>query len=358
MIDPQFWTGKRVLVTGHTGFKGAWLCAWLCRMGARVHGLALAPEGEPNLFALIGDDLDMNSHIGDIRDRAATEALIADTDPEICFHMAAQALVRRSYRQPVETFAANVMGTVHVLEGLRHAPSLKAAIVVTSDKAYHNPEDGRPLQEGDPLGGDDPYSASKGATEMVARAWAKSFFASGTAIHTARAGNVIGGGDWSEDRLVPDIWRAARTGQALVLRYPDATRPWQHVLEPLCGYLALAEAAARGRKDLPPALNFGPLDAHALSVGTVAERLLAALAPGLPWQREEKAQPPEKRLLALDPSLAGRVLGWRPLLDADETLDWTVDWYRDFDRGRAAAELTRKQIGRYMRLLELNTDAE
>ena len=358
MIDPQFWAGRRVLVTGHTGFKGAWLCAWLRRMGAEVHGLALAPEGEPNLFALIGDELGMTSHIGDIRDADAVASLIAATDPEICLHMAAQALVRRSYRQPVETFAANVMGTAHVLEGLRHAPSLKAAIIVTSDKAYHNPEDGRPLREGDPLGGDDPYSASKGATELVARAWAKSFYDGGAGIHTARAGNVIGGGDWSEDRLVPDIWRAARSGRALVLRYPDATRPWQHVLEPLAGYLAFAEAAARGRKDLPPALNFGPLDAHALSVGTVAERLLAALAPGLSWQRQAEEQPPEKKLLALDPSLAGRVLGWRPLLDADETLDWTVAWYKGFDRGEAAIDLTRQQIARYMRLLNIETDAE
>ncbi len=348
-MNPGFWRGKRVLLTGHTGFKGAWAAFWLERLGATVTGLALAPETEPNLFALAAGSLGVDSRIVDLRDGSAVAAAVEAASPEIVLHLAAQAIVRHSYANPVETFAANVMGTVHLLDALRGCKRLRAVLVVTSDKAYANRDSGAPFTEADPLGGDDPYSASKAAAEMAANAWARSFFdATGVAVATARAGNVIGGGDWAADRLIPDIWRAHEAGRAPMLRYPDATRPWQHVLDPLAGYLRYAESLAGGPgAELPRALNFGPGDEAGLSVSVIAERMLDALGSTTGWSHEPAPQLPEKRILALDAGAAKRTLGWRPKLAIAEGLAWTVEWYRALADGGDAAAITGTQIERY-----------
>jgi CDP-glucose 4,6-dehydratase len=347
-VNSEFWRNKRVLLTGHTGFKGAWAALWLDRLGARVSGLALAPETEPNLFALAQGGLGIESRIVDLRDAAAVRGAVEAAEPQIVLHLAAQAIVRRSYVSPVETFAVNVMGTVHLLDALRGCEGLEAVVVVTSDKAYANRESGTPFKEADPLGGDDPYSASKAASEMVANAWARSFFEpAGVAVASARAGNVIGGGDWAADRLIPDIWRAHEAGRAPVLRYPEATRPWQHVLDPLAGYLCYTEAlAGAAGPGLPRALNFGP-DDDGLAVSAIAESMLQALGATTGWTREAAPQPPEKRVLALDAAAAKRALDWRPKLAIGEALDWTVEWYRGLAKGGDAAEISRAQIERY-----------
>ncbi len=350
--SPGFWAGRRVLLTGHTGFKGAWLLAWLRDLGAVVHGYALPPETSPSLFSLLDPLLDAGglvSVLDDLRDDGALRAAAAAADPEVVIHMAAQALVRRSYRAPLETFDANVMGTARLLEALRAAPRLRAVLVVTSDKVYENPGTGAPLAERDPLGGHDPYSASKAATEIVTAAYARSFLEPrGVRVATARAGNVIGGGDWAEDRIVPDIWRAFRRQAAVELRYPEATRPWQHVLEPLGGYLAYAEALAGAAGDaLPRALNFGPRPGPALTVAEVVERFQAAYGAPLGWRRSPGEHPKEAPLLSVDPGLAGRALGWRPRLDAEATVAWTAEWYRAFDAGAAPRALTLAQLRRY-----------
>ncbi|MEM0944639.1 MAG: CDP-glucose 4,6-dehydratase, partial [Pseudomonadota bacterium] len=271
-LSPAFWRGRRVLLTGHTGFKGAWAGAWLGRMGAEVTGFALAPQTQPALFEML--DFPGRSIIGDLRDPAAISQAVADADPEIVIHMAAQPLVRQSYADPVETYGTNVMGTVHLLEALKPAPAGRI-LVVTSDKVYENDETGRAFAEGDRLGGHDPYAASKAATEIVVASYRRSFFAeAGVALATARGGNVIGGGDFSADRLVPDIARALAAGRPVELRNPQATRPWQHVLDCLSGYLTYLEALP----DAPAALNFGPADpADALSVAEVTGAMNAAL---------------------------------------------------------------------------------
>lgn len=281
-------------------------------MAAEVHGLALAPNTEPNLFTLLPSATFTTSRIGDIRDPARVNAVAAATLPTIAIHMAAQPLVRRGYRTPVETFAANVMGTVHVLEALRGQKQLKAVLIVTTDKVYRNLEDGRAFREDDALGAHDPYSASKAAAEIDVASWAKSFFApAGIPVMAARAGNVIGGGDWSEDRLVPDIWRAVQNDTPLSLRYPNATRPWQHVIEPLAGYLRYLEAAVSGAA-VPEALNFGPYPHDVLTVVELAEEMIRALSASVACEQSSAPTAPEMRALALDPSLAGESIGWRP----------------------------------------------
>jgi CDP-glucose 4,6-dehydratase len=346
--DPHFWSTQRVLLTGHTGFKGAWLSLWLEHLGAKVFGLALPPETEPSLFALLQPFAGQVSTFGDIRCRATVAAAVAAAQPTIAIHMAAQPLVRRSYREPVETFAANVMGAAHVLDALRGAAGLKAVLVITTDKVYLNHETGRAFLEDDPLGGDDPYSGSKAGAEMVARSWAHSFLRpNGVPVATARAGNVIGGGDWSEDRLVPDIWRAARAGKAVELRYPDATRPWQHVLDPLSGYLTFVEELAADWDNLPAALNFGPSACETLTVGEVATAISKAMGLPAAWTRAPGAHPPEMKYLSLDASLATASLGWKPRLAAADALGWTADWYRAFDAAADARAYSREQIIRY-----------
>jgi CDP-glucose 4,6-dehydratase len=346
-LDPDFWNGRRVLLTGHTGFKGAWTAIWLARLGAKVHGYALSPDTQPSLWREAGRDLLAGETIADLGDRTALAAAVERSRPEVVLHFAAQALVRRSYRQPLETIATNVMGTVNLLETLRGRDDLQAVLVVTTDKVYANAETGRDFVEDDPLGGHDPYSASKAAAEIVVRSYAHSFFdKSGVPVTTARAGNVIGGGDWSVDRLVPDVWRAAQSGRKLVLRHPEATRPWQHVLEPVRGYLLYAQVLAGGL-DAPHALNFGPEPGRPMTVAEVAEAIAAGLAGGQPWERDQGEHPAEMKLLSLNPALARLSIGWRPLLTDDEGVAWTAQWYSRHAKGERARALCDEQIEIY-----------
>lgn len=345
----EFWRGRRVLVTGDTGFKGAWLCLWLGYLGARVSAFALPPASEPSLYALAGPWEGQDHRILDLRDAAAVAGAVQRAAPEIVFHLAAQALVRASYRDPIGTYATNLMGTLHVLDAVRQAPGVKAVVVTTTDKVYDNLELGHPFAEQDRLGGDDPYSNSKACAELAIAAFREAFFADAgsAAIATARAGNVLGGGDWAADRLVPDLVRAATAKRKLRLRYPDAVRPWQHVLDPLQGYLMLAQRLALRPKDCPNALNFGPDTGSVLSVAKLAERFDAAFGTKLGWEREPGEHPKEARTLTLDAGLARRRLGWRPRLDGDATVGWTVDWYRAWQQGADMRRFSLEQIARY-----------
>lgn len=321
------YAGKKVLVTGHTGFKGSWLAQWLVRLGAEVAGIALAPATVPSHYALL--NLDVKSHVQDVRDAAAVAAIVKSFAPDIVFHLAAQPLVRRSYRNPLETWGCNVMGTAGVLEACRHQPSVKAVVVVTTDKCYENREWPWGYRENDRLGGHDPYSASKAAAELVAASFRKSFFSEKDAplLATARAGNVIGGGDWSEDRLIPDMVRAIAAKKPLVIRSPQATRPWQHVLEPLSGYLLLGQKLLEGDAHAATAWNFGPDAAGNQSVATVLNAL-KALWPAFEWQLDAHPQPHEATLLHLDSTLARQNLGWTPVMDLPACLHATAAWYR------------------------------
>ncbi|MBI4968772.1 MAG: CDP-glucose 4,6-dehydratase [Rhodospirillales bacterium] len=348
MTNAAFWTDRRVLLTGHTGFKGAWLAVWLARLGAKVTGYALAPATKPNLFDLAGVGGTIDSILGDVRDPAALEAAFAKARPEIVIHMAAQALVRESYQDPIGTFATNVMGTAQVLEAIRHGTGLRAALIVTSDKCYRNHEGPEPYREDDPLGGHDPYSASKGAAEIVTAAWRDSFFPdSGPAIASARAGNVIGGGDWATDRLVPDLIRAFLAGEKAVLRYPDAVRPWQHVLDPLAGYLRLCERLAIEGREFARAWNFGPADRDSKPVRWVADRLVAGWGAGAGWVHDGTPQPHEAHMLRLDSAQAIAKLGWRPRWDVEQALDQTIAWYRRWQAGEDARALMLDQINQF-----------
>ena len=331
-VKPQFWAGKRVLLTGHTGFKGAWLSLLLERLGARVFGYALAPATEPALFDLLAPFAGQISTIGDIGDAAAVAAAVNAANPDIAIHMAAQPFVRLSYQAPVATFATNVMGSLHVLEALRQARHLRAVLVITTDKVYRNDDAPRPFSEDDPLGGHDPYSASKAACELAVESFARSFFlARGICVATARAGNVIGGGDFSPDRIVPDVFRAHLLRQTLVLRHPQATRPWQHVLDCLCGYLLYIEALHAGQV-LPAALNFGP-DGEPMTVAAVVETLQAALGATPGWRQDGGPQPKEAAALALATGRARTQLGWRDRLTTAQAIGQTAAWYGAFRRG-------------------------
>ncbi|MGZ5037653.1 MAG: CDP-glucose 4,6-dehydratase [Usitatibacter sp.] len=333
--------GRRVLLTGHTGFKGSWLALWLRELGANVAGIALAPDTQPNHWDLLG--LDLPDHRIDIRDRAALGAAVEAIAPEIVFHLAAQPLVRRSYRDPLETWSTNVMGTANLLEACRASDAVRAIVVVTSDKCYENSGAARAYREDDRLGGHDPYSASKAAAELVAASYRSAFFGADSSplLATARAGNVIGGGDWAEDRLVPDLVRAVAAGASLEIRSPNATRPWQHVLESLSGYLLLGQRLLEGGGEFAEAWNFGPL---AEGNRTVAE-LLSGMArhwPRLAWHATGAAQPHEALLLQLDIGKARERLGWRPAWTFAEAVDATAAWYRAFLDARAVA--TRSQL--------------
>lgn len=345
MNDRAFWREQRVLLTGHTGFKGAWLALWLQRLGAEVTGFSLAAQTQPCLFPLL--DLGLASHIGDLRDPTAALEIVQLAQPTIVIHMAAMATVGEAYRDPVGAFETNALGTVRLLQAMRGAPALKAALIVTSDKVYANSETGRPFGEADRLGAADPYSASKAAAELVSASFRQSYFAGkGAQILTARAGNVVGGGDWAADRIVPDAWRAAKTQQNLRLRHPEAVRPWQHVLDALSGYLTYLQAAAT-RTVVPVSLNFGPASAEQLTVGEVASAVLAGLGSHRTCEVAPGPHAPEAQALVLDSSQAWKVLGWRARLSPQEAIQWAVDWYRGFDRSESARELCERQLDRY-----------
>jgi CDP-glucose 4,6-dehydratase len=337
--DPEFWRGKRVLLTGHTGFKGAWLALWLQRLGAVVTGLALPPETQPSLYTLLGESPVVVSHEADVRDAQAVRTLVRAAQPEIVLHLAAQALVRASYQQPLSTFATNVMGTAHVLDALRDLAGVRVVVAVTTDKVYQNREWCHPYRENDPLGGHDPYSASKAACELVIASYRSSFLqGSGVALASARAGNVIGGGDWSPDRLIPDAVRAWQAGQPLVIRHPEATRPWQHVLEPLAGYLALAQRLWH-RPDLAGAYNFGPHAHEAFSVGHVIKMASSPHEIDLIGYENNSNLPHEAHWLALDTARARTALGVVPCWTLAESVSRTMAWYRAQHAGANARAL-------------------
>jgi CDP-glucose 4,6-dehydratase len=356
------YAGKRVLVTGHTGFKGSWLTAWLSRLGAEVTGLALAPESERWMFAALGLERRCRHRVGDVRDLAAVRAALDQARPEVVFHLAAQPLVRRSYAQPVETLAVNVMGTAHLLESIRDAGRPCAVVVVTSDKCYENQEWPYGYRETDPMGGHDVYSMSKGATELLVSSFRRSFFPPerlsehGVALATARAGNVVGGGDWADDRLIPDCVRALERGTAIPIRRPGSVRPWQHVLEPLSGYLMLgARLMGVGTKEpgaFAEAWNFGPRADEALPVRDVVEQLLSRWGSGTWEDQSDPSAPHEAGLLRLSIDKAVARLGWRPRWTLAETIARTADWYRAQLGGASADELlqlTHAQLDRYLK---------
>jgi CDP-glucose 4,6-dehydratase len=345
-VDPGFWSGRRVLLTGHTGFKGSWLTLWLESMGAHVTGFGRAAVRNPeSLYELARVSEGMNTIEGDVRDPEAVDATMRASDAEVVLHLAAQPIVRRSYRDPAETFAVNVTGTVNMLDAVRASDTVRAVVVVTSDKCYENVGLDRGYREGEPLGGADPYSASKGCQEIVAHAYRRSF---GLPLATARAGNVIGGGDFAEDRLVPDAMRAAAAGEPVVVRNPDAVRPWQHVLCPLEGYLMLAQRL-HSEDDVDDAFNFGPQDHDALPVGRIVDRL-AELWPGgieVRLDRDPDA-PSEARTLQLDSTRARERLGWRPPWELERALEEIVDWHAALAARADMREKTTEQIDRYV----------
>lgn len=346
-VSPEFWAGRRVLLTGHTGFKGSWAALWLSQMGARVSGIALRPDSTPALFDLAGVEAACDdSMILDIRDADALAQAVEKARPDIIIHMAAQALVRPSYADPLATMAANVMGTANLLEAAKTVSNIGAILIVTTDKVYENPETGQAFAETDPLGGHDPYSASKAAAEIITASWRRSFYGE-TPVLSARAGNVIGGGDFSVDRIVPDIWRAARADAPLQLRYPHATRPWQHVLDCLAGYFLYIEAAVGGA-EVPASLNFGPDVANGeASVATLAEAMQKALGVTRGWVTDQPPELHEMGRLALDTARARGLLGWRDRLDTTAAIRQTADWYRALDAGEDMAARTRAEIAAY-----------
>ena len=356
VTDPglTFYAGKTVMVTGHTGFKGGWLTAWLKLLGARLIGFSLEPEPDrPSIFEAAHIDRDMVSIIGDIRDHATIRAAFAAHTPEIVFHLAAQSLVRRSHQHPVDTYATNVMGTIHLLEVIRTTPSVRAAVIVTSDKCYENREWPWGYREIDPMGGQDPYSSSKGCAELVTAAYRSTFFGHhGPQVASARAGNVIGGGDWAQDRLVPDVVRALSVGSPVVVRNPRATRPWQYVLDPLRGYLMLAQRLWEDGDSLAEAWNFGPWEGEAVQVIELVDRFIACWGTGQYEVKESGDAPPEAHSLKLDCSKAHARLGWKPVMSLQDGLDLTVEWYRRYcSSPNDASTTTTRQIERYMELL-------
>jgi CDP-glucose 4,6-dehydratase len=344
-IDPDFWHGKRVLLTGHTGFKGSWLSLWLQSMGSSLRGIALDPPTTPALFdvALVAEG--MEHRIVDIRDFAAVKAQINEFQPEIVIHMAAQPLVRYSYQEPIETYATNVMGTVHVLEAARHAGSVKAVVNVTTDKCYENHEWVWGYRENEPMGGHDPYSSSKGCSELVTSAYRRSFFdQAGITLASVRAGNVIGGGDWSVDRLIPDVLRAFEVNTAVVVRSPDAIRPWQHVLEPLSGYLLLAQALYEEGEKYSSGWNFGPNDEDAKPVQWIVEQMTSKWGGEASWTLDNGDHPHEANYLKLDISKAKSQLDWKPVWNLDQALEKIVDWHKAWLEGSNMRTLCEQQI--------------
>lgn len=353
----DFYANRRVLVTGHTGFKGAWLSFWLTQLGAKVMGFALPPATDPNLYTELGLAEKMVSILGDINDFESLHQTVTTYQPEVIFHLAAQALVRRSYENPIETYATNVLGTVHLLESVRKNPDIKAVVNVTSDKCYGNRGWHWGYRENDPLGGEDPYSNSKACAELVTQAYRASFCKTPLAprIATVRAGNVIGGGDWATDRLVPDCIRAFQRQEKVTIRYPHAIRPWQHVLEPLAGYMTLGyRLATASQEQLSPwlgAFNFGPAEHDAQSVAWVVEKISQQWGGNVGWTHESQPQPSEAHVLRLDAAKARELLGWRPHWPLTTALEKTVAWYQGYLAGSDVQLLTRTQISDYQKSL-------
>lgn len=353
-MDAAFWRGRRVLITGHTGFKGGWLSLWLARLGAQVFGYALPPSTDPNLYALANVADAVESTFGDVRDAEALTRTLHEAQPEIVIHMAAQALVRASYADPAGTYATNVMGTVHLLEAVRQIGGVRAVVNVTSDKCYENREWLWAYREGEPLGGHDPYSSSKACAELVTAAWRNSYFSPqrhaehGTALASARAGNVIGGGDWADDRLIPDILRAFDAGEPVAIRNPGAIRPWQHVLEPLSGYLLLAQRLVEDGPAHAEAWNFGPAETDARPVQWIVERLTRAWGDGASWRLDTDPQPHEAQCLKLDCAKANARLGWRPRWPLERALDAVVEWHHAYLRREDMRAVCLRQIDEYV----------
>lgn len=351
VINSRFWRGKRVFLTGHTGFKGSWLVLWLRHLGAEVTGYALAPPTDPNLYDMARAHEGIRDLRDDVRNLESVCRALRKANPEIVIHMAAQSLVRRSYVEPVETYSTNLMGTVHVLEAVRRTSGVRAVLIVTSDKCYKNHERKSSYHENEPIGGYDPYSSSKGCAEMATDTYRRSYLHDNTAVASARAGNVFGGGDWAEDRLIPDMMRAARDRRTAQIRNPHAVRPWQHVLEPLSGYLLLLERLYHDGQTFAEAWNFGPSDKDAKPVEWIAHEM-ATLWEDVRWKQDDASHPYEAEYLSLDCSKARERLGWIPRLPLSEALSWTVQWYRGHNAGLDMRRLTEMQIEKYSGLLQ------
>ncbi|WP_347988749.1 CDP-glucose 4,6-dehydratase [Methylomonas sp. AM2-LC] len=349
-MNTRFWSGKRVLITGHTGFKGSWLSLWLQSLGANVLGYALSPPSQPALFEVAGVEQDMISKIGDIRDLEKLRSVFQEFNPEIVFHLAAQSLVRYSYNNPVETYSTNVMGTVNLLEAARATSSVAALVMITSDKCYENQEWVWGYRENEPMGGFDPYSNSKGCAELVTAAYRKSFFQDqGPALASARAGNVIGGGDWALDRLIPDAISAFIEHRPVLIRNPHAIRPWQHVLEPLSGYMLLAEKLYQTGAEYAEAWNFGPEDHDAQPVNWIIDQLKLKWGDGASWNIDAGIHPHEAHYLKLDCSKAKARLGWYPTWNLSQSLEKIIEWHKLMQQGANMKSATLDQISAFMK---------
>lgn len=354
-MNPSFWDGKKVLLTGHTGFKGSWISVWLQQLGAELVGYALSPPSNPSLFELADVASGMTSVESDIRDLDKLANVARRHQPDIVIHMAAQSLVRHSYDYPVETFATNVMGTVNLLEAVRRTDSVRVVLNITSDKCYENREWCWGYRENEPMGGHDPYSSSKACAELLTAAYRNSYFsgpASRTLLASARAGNVIGGGDWAKDRLIPDIVRAFMANEPVTIRYPSALRPWQHVLEPLSGYLALVENLWEHGGEFAEGWNFGPNDADARPVMWIVDHMVKQWGAGAAYRLDEQPNPHEANYLKLDCSMARQRLKWRPQLDLHTALEWVIDWYKACQQRQNMRQVTEDQIRTYQAMLE------
>jgi CDP-glucose 4,6-dehydratase len=354
-VDFSFWNRKRVFITGHTGFKGSWLCLWLKSLGAEVTGYALDPDTQPSLFSIAEVADGMNSVIGDIRDRNQLTAALLEARPEIVIHLAAQSLVRYSYQHPVETYEVNVLGTVNLMEAVRNCDTVKSLLVITSDKCYENREREAGYHEDEAMGGYDPYSSSKGCAELVVAAYRQSFFSGDkqVAVATARAGNVIGGGDWARDRLIPDLVRSFSAGNVVTIRNPDAVRPWQHVFEALHGYLLLLEKMGSDSIEFSQAWNFGPADEDAREVAWIVEKFVSSWGEAN-WQVESDVENlHEAHYLRLNCSKARQDLSWKPVVELELALNWIANWYRSYYEGDDMVGFSHRQIEEFQGMIKL-----